>query len=302
MTKKSLLESDLNIQKSLQNFWRFYATNLSAKIGIIGLIVVLAAAIFAPLIAPQNPYDLAQLTIIDGRLPPGAYGESGRLFILGTDEQGRDILSAVLYGLRTSLLVGLISVAVSLFIGTLAGLLAGYFGGKTDAIIMRLVDLQLSIPTILIALVLLAVLGKGFDKIIIALVVAQWAMFARTARSSALVERGKDYVMAAKCLQLGTLRILFVHLLPNCLPPLIVLGTISVGSAIGLEATLSFLGLGVPLTEPSLGLLISNGFEYLLSGRYWISSYPGLALMVTIMSINLVGDQLRDLLNPRLKS
>lgn len=286
--------------ENIQRFWGFYATNLTARFGMYCLLFVVVVALLAPLLAPQDPYNLAELSITEGRLPPGSTGEEGSFFLFGSDEQGRDVLSAVLYGLRTSMLVGVISVGLSLLIGTLLGLVAGYFGGRTDAVIMRLVDLQLSIPTILIALVLLAVLGKGFDKVIMALVVAQWAMFARTSRSSALVERGKDYIIAARCMKLGTMRILFVHMLPNCLPPLIVLGTLSIGAAIGLEATLSFLGLGVPLTEPSLGLLISNGFEYLLSGRYWISTYPGVALMLVIMSINMVGDHLRTLLNPRL--
>jgi peptide/nickel transport system permease protein len=168
-------------------------------------------------------------------------------------------------------------------------------------VIMRIVDLQLSFPAILIALVLLATLGKGVDKIIIALIVVQWAYFARTVRGTALVERRKEYIEAAACLALSHRRIVFRHLLPNCLPPLIVVGTVQIANAISLEATLSFLGIGLPVTEPSLGLLISNGFEYMLSGKYWISVYPGIVLLFTIVSINLVGDRLRDVLNPRLE-
>jgi peptide/nickel transport system permease protein len=179
-------------------------------------------------------------------------------------------------------------------------LAAAYFGGRTDSVIMRVVDLQLSFPAILIALILLSILGKGVDKIIIALVIAQWAYYARTVRASALVERRKEYIEAATCLALSHRRIVFRHLLPNVLPPLIVVGTLQTAHAISLEATLSFLGVGLPQTEPSLGLLISNGFEYMLSGKYWISFFPGIALLVTIVSINLVGDQLRDVLNPRL--
>ena len=166
---------------------------------------------------------------------------------------------------------------------------------------MRIVDIQLSFPAILVALVLLAILGKGVDKIIVALVVAQWAYYARTVRASALVERNKEYVEAAKCLALGHRRILFRHILPNCLAPLIVVATLQTAHAISLEATLSFLGVGLPITEPSLGLLIANGFEYMLSEKYWISFFPGVALLVAIVSINLVGDQLRDILNPRLQ-
>lgn len=269
--------------------------------GLIGMLVIILLALFAPVLAPQNPYDLAQLSIVDGRLPPGTIGEMGLYYWLGTDEQGRDIFSAILYGLRTSLMVGVLSVALALIIGSIYGLIAAYLGGRADTLMMRIVDLQLSIPTILIALVLLAALGKGIDKIIIALVTAQWAMFARTARSSALVEIKKEYIQAARCLRLPHSHILFLHLLPNCLSPLIVLGTITIASAISLEATLSFLGLGVPITNPSLGMLISNGFEYMLSDRYWISTYPGLALLFTIMCINITGDHMRDMLNPRLQ-
>ena len=220
---------------------------------------------------------------------------------LGTDAQGRDMLSAILYGLRTSLSVGVLSGVFALVIGMSAGLTAAYFGGKVDTVIMRIVDLQLSFPAILVALMLLAVLGRGVDKVILALIIVQWAYYARTARSAALVERRKEYIEAAQCLALSTRRIIFVHLLPNCLPPVIVVGTVQVANAIALEATLSFLGIGLPVTEPSLGLLISNGFDYLLSGRFWISVYPGVALLITIVAINLVGDRLRDVLNPRLQ-
>ena len=226
---------------------------------------------------------------------------SGRHYWLGTDDQGRDMLSGIFYGLRISLGVGVASTVLALAIGLVFGLAAAYFGGWVDALIMRIVDIQLSFPAILIALVLLAVLGQGIDKVIIALVTVQWAYYARTVRSSALVERNKEYVEAAQVLALSRPRIVFRHLLPNCLPPLIVVATIQVAHAINLEAALSFLGLGLPITEPSLGLLISNGFQYLLSGKYWISFYPGLALLLSILAINLVADQLRDVLNPRLR-
>jgi peptide/nickel transport system permease protein len=220
---------------------------------------------------------------------------------LGADGAGRDMWSAMLYGLRISLGVGVASGAIALAIGTAIGLLAAYRGGWLDALIMRLVDLQLSFPAILVALILVAILGRGADKVMIALILVQWAYYARTVRGSALVERRKEYIEAAHCLALPARRIVFRHLLPNVVAPMIVVGTLQTAHAISLEATLSFLGVGLPLTEPSLGLLIANGFEYMLSGKYWISFYPGLALLATIMSINLVGDRLRDILNPRLE-
>lgn len=286
-------------------FQRFVSDFVESKLAILGLVVsvcMLAIALLAPLISPQNPYDLAQLDIMNGNAPPGTLDLDGKLtFWLGTDDQGRDLLSGIFYGLRISLFVGVASAFISLVIGGAAGLFSAYAGGRWDAFIMRVVDIQLSFPAILVALILLAVLGQGVDKVIVALVVTQWAYYARTVRGSALVERRKEYIEAAHCLALGTQRIIFRHLLPNCLPPLIVVVTMRVAYAIMLEATLSFLGVGVPITEPSLGLLISNGFSYMLSGDYWISFFPGVALLVTIVSINLVGDHLRDVLNPRLR-
>lgn len=270
-----------------------------ALLGIVLVTIFILAAVFAPLIAPQNPYDLAQLDIMDGRLQPGSESMSGMTYLLGTDTQGRDLFSAILYGLRTSILVGLSSAAIALVIGASIGLTSAYVGGRTDSILMRIVDIQLSFPAILIALIFLAILGQGVDKIILALVVTQWAYYARTIRGSALVERKRAYVDAARSMALPDRSILFRHILPNCLPPLIVVATMRVAYAIMLEATLSFLGIGLPVTEPSLGLLISNGFEYLLSGDYWISFFPGIALLLLIVAINLIGDALRDILNPR---
>jgi peptide/nickel transport system permease protein len=271
-------------------------------LGALGLLVLIVLlAVLAPLIAPQNPYDLAQVDVLDSRLPPGTKGLGGITYWLGSDGAGRDLLSAMLYGLRISLSVGFLSGLIAMALGAAVGLSAAYAGGRTESLIMRLVDLQLSFPAILVALMLIAVLGKGVDKIIIALVTVQWAYYARTVRGSALVERRKEYVEAARCLGLSHARIMFRHILPNCLPPLIVVATVQAAHAIALEATLSFLGVGLPQTEPSLGLLISNGFEYVLSGKYWISTFPGIALLITIVTINLVGDQLRDVLNPRLK-
>ena len=286
-------------------FRRFLADFLEDRIATAALVVLLGLvfiAVTAPWIAPTDPYDLAVVDVMDGKLPPGETSFDGSVtYWLGTDGAGRDLLSAMFYGLRTSIGVGIMSGLIALVIGTAVGLTSAYYGGRVDTLIMRVVDLQLSFPAILVALMLVTILGKGVDKIIIALVIVQWAYYARTVRASALVERRREYVEAATCLALPPRRILFRHLLPNCLPPLIVVGTVETARAIALEATLSFLGVGLPVTEPSLGLLIANGFEYMLSGKYWISFFPGIALLITIVSINLVGDQLRDVLNPRLE-
>jgi len=278
----------------------FFTSPVAAgALGLLALIIFLA--VLAPVLAPQNPYDLAKVTVMDARLAPGERGSGGFLMWLGADGAGRDMWSAILYGLRISLGVGVASGVIALAIGTAIGLLAAYRGGWIDALIMRLVDLQLSFPAILVALILVAILGRGADKVMIALILVQWAYYARTVRGAALVERRKEYIEAAHCLALPPRRIVFRHLLPNVVAPMIVVGTLQTAHAISLEATLSFLGVGLPLTEPSLGLLIANGFEYMLSGRYWISFYPGIALLAAIMSINLVGDRLRDVLNPRLE-
>ena len=286
-------------------FRRFISEFAESKLALLGLAVftlIALLAILAPWIAPQNPYDLAVLDIMDGRLEPGSRnGADTMTYWLGTDDQGRDMLSGIMYGLRISLTVGAGSAVIACVVGASLGLLAAYAGGRTDSAIMRLVDLQLSFPAILVALMILAFLGKSITNVVIAIVVVEWAYYARTVRGTALVERRREYIEAAECLALPRYRILFRHLLPNCLPPLIVIATMQVARAIALEATLSFLGLGVPITEPSLGLLIANGYEYMLSGNYWISFYPGIALLITIVSINLVGDHLRDVLNPRLK-
>lgn len=279
-----------------------FARSGIALSALVVLCAIVIAALLSPLISPQNPYDLAQVDLMDSKMPPGSESATGGTYLLGTDEQGRDMLSAILYGLRISLGVGVISTVVALTLGMLIGLAAGYAGGWLDALIMRIVDLQLSFPSILIALILLAVLGQGVDKIVVALVFVQWAYYARTVRASALVEKRKEYVDAAVCLAYTPLRILYRHILPNCLPPLIVVATVQVAHAIALEATLSFLGLGMPITSPSLGLLIANGYSHLLSGKYWMSFFPGIALLVTIVAINLVGDHLRDVLNPRLQT
>lgn len=290
-------------QTPLRRIASDFAESRIALAGLVMLVAIMLIAVLAPFISPQNPYDLAQLDVLDSRLPPLARSESdgARTYWLGTDDQGRDMLSGIFYGLRISVAVGVASTLAALAIGICFGLVAAYFGGWVDTLIMRIVDIQLSFPSILIALILLALLGQGLDKIIVALVAVQWAYYARTARGAALVERGKEYMEAAAGLALSHARIVLRHLLPNCLPPLIVVATVQIAAAITLEATLSFLGLGLPITEPSLGLLIANGFTYMFSGRYWISFFPGVALLLTIVSINLVADQLRDVLNPRLQ-
>ncbi|MFG6507215.1 MULTISPECIES: ABC transporter permease [unclassified Sulfitobacter] len=283
----------------LRNFWSDFRESWVAVGALIVIGVLLFLSFGAPLVSPQDPYDMAALDWLDAFLRPGTEGSGGYVHLLGTDNAGRDMLSAIFYGLRTSFVIGLSAGALALLVGIAVGLTAAYFGGRIEALLMRIVDLQLSMPAILLALVLVAMLGQGVAQIILALVVAQYAYFARTTHGAAKVERGKDYIEAARSTPLPTHRVLFKHLLPNVLPPLIVVATVQVASAIALEATLSFLGVGLPLTEPSLGSLISNGFKYIHSDRYWLSIYPGLALMVTVVAINLVGDQVRKVLDPR---
>jgi peptide/nickel transport system permease protein len=260
---------------------------------MVVLAIIIAGALIGPFIAPQNPYDLTVLNVMDNRLAPGEKSLAGFTFWLGSDAQGRDMLSAILYGLRTSLFVGLAATAGALCVGVSVGLAAAQFGGRVDALLMRVVDFILGFPSILVALVLLASIGRGVDKVIIAIVIVQWANYARLMRAAALVERRKEYIEAAVNQGLPTFYIMRAHLLPNSIGSVLVVATVSIAGAITLEATLSFLGVGVPVTEPSLGLLIANGFEFLLSGEYWISLFPGLALLALIMSINVVGERLR---------
>ena len=290
-----------NVQMPLQRFLSDYRESSVAVVSVFVVLSIAIIAVFAPWLAPTDPYDLAVVTVVDKTLAPGVVMSSGQTAYLGTDGSGRDLLSGIFYGLRISLGVGIGSGVIALTIGVVVGLIAAYFGGRIDSLIMRLVDIQLSFPAILIALVLLVTLGKGVDKTLIALIVVQWAYYARTVRGSALVERGKEYIESAHCLALSKRRILMNHLFPNVVAPIIVVGTMQTAHAIALEATLSFLGLGMEQTEPSLGSLIANGFDYIHSGHYWITIFPGVALLVTIVSINLVGDRLRDVLNPRLQ-
>tara|TARA_B100000085_G_scaffold283541_1_gene314456 strand:+ start:866 stop:1747 length:882 start_codon:yes stop_codon:yes gene_type:complete len=282
-------------------FWNEFRENRIAVLALSIVVLMALLALFASFVSPQNPYDLANLSLMDSRRPPGFVGTGGYTHWLGTDPQGRDLLSAIFYGLRISIQIGLAAGFVSLSIGAALGILAAYIGGRVENLIMRLVDLQLSFPAILLALVIVALLGQGKVQLISALVAAQYAYFARTAYGAAKAERGKDYIEAAVATPLGSRLVILKHLLPNCTPPLIVVATVQIANSISLEATLSFLGLGLPVTEPSLGMLISNGFPYMMSGRYWISVYPGVALIILIVAINIVGDQVRDQFNPRLR-
>jgi peptide/nickel transport system permease protein len=295
---QSLIEDKLNSAK----YKKILKANIlkpATLIPILLLAFIAGCAIFAPILAPTNPYDLAIVSIMDSRLAPGEVMFNGTVAWLGTDGAGRDVLSAIIYGLRTSLIVALTSAAIALTVGLVVGLIAAFYGGKIDAFLMRIVDIQLSFPAILIALVLLALLGKGVDKVIIALAIVQWALYARTVRATAIVERRKEYIEAATTLGLNNFRIIVKHLLPNSISPLIVLATLQTAHSISIEATLSFLGVGVPITEPSLGSLISNGFDFILSGAYWITFFPGVMLLATVAAINVFGDQLRTILNPR---
>ena len=292
----ALRPSNERISKTMQALLSKPTTLISGFL----LILIVASAVFAPLIAPTNPYDLSTVSILDGRLAPGEEMFDGTIAWLGTDGAGRDVLSSILYGLRTSLTVAISSALVALAIGLSVGLTSAFYGGRIDAFLMRVVDIQLSFPAILVALVLLALLGKGIDKVIIALAIVQWALYARTVRAAAMVERRKEYFEAATCLELSNARIIWKHLLPNSVSSLIVLATLQTAHSISIEATLSFLGVGVPITEPSLGSLISNGFDYILSGAYWITFFPGIMLLATVAAINIFGDQPRAIINPRL--
>ena len=287
--------------RNFKNFWNDFSESRVALISFFIFIVILFIAVFAPLVSPTDPYDLSTVSIMNSRLPPMSEDFVGNLYILGTDGAGRDMLSSLFYGLRISLGVGVFSGIVALVIGSSLGISAAFFRGKYEMFVMRIVDIQLSFPSILVALIILASFGKGVEKTIIALILVQWAYYARTARGTALVEMNKEYVDSARCMGFSNIRIMFKHILPNCMAPLIVVGTLQTAHAISLEATLSFLGLGLPMTEPSLGLLIGNGFEYMHSGDFWISIFPGVALLITVASMNLVGDHLRDMFNPRLK-
>ena len=282
-----------------------------AVVSAIALVVMLGGALLAPWVAPHNPFDLATLNLLDALTPPHGVPGAKPEYLLGTDDQGRDLLSAIMFGTRISLLVGLAAVALAVAIGVSLGLISGYAGGRLDAFIMRAADVQLSFPAILIALlidgILRAVLPRSAHGdvalivLVIAIGVSNWPQYARTVRGSTLVEKSKEYVQAARVIGVGTPAIVFRHLLPNVLGPVLVLATINIATAILIEATLSFLGVGVPPTRPSLGTLIRVGQDYLFSGEWWITIFPGAALVIMVLAINLLGDWLRDALNPKLR-
>ncbi|WP_119289784.1 ABC transporter permease [Azohydromonas sediminis] len=303
------------MQAALRRFfdgdvWYSFRTSPVAIAAAAITFVCVFCALFAEVVAPHNPFDLASLELADSRLPPAWMDEGRAKYLLGTDDQGRDILSALMYGARISLLVGLASVVLSVVIGVSLGLLSGFVGGKTDAFIMRVCDVMLSFPAILIALLIDGV-GRAmfpdahetlaFAVLILAISLSGWVQYARTVRGSTLVERHKEYVQAARVIGVAPARIMLRHVLPNVMGPVLVLATIQVASAIIIEATLSFLGVGVPPTQPSLGTLIRVGNDFLFSGEWWITVFPGAVLVLIALSVNLLGDWLRDALNPRLR-
>jgi peptide/nickel transport system permease protein len=288
-----------------------FAESRVAVAALALIVLLLLLAILAPWVAPQNPYDLSQLSIMDNKLPPLSHGFSGQLYLLGTDDQGRDMLSAIIFGLRLSLTVAIVATATALVLGACVGLLAAYAGGRVDAVLMRIVDIQLSFPAILIALLVFGVArgliapahheNAAIAVLIIAIGLSHWAQYARTVRGSTLVEKSKDYVLAARVMGRSSFAIMRSHLLPNVTGPVLVIATINLALAVIEEATLSFLGVGVPPTQPSLGTLIRVGQQFLFSGEWWILFFPALTLVLLALSINLLGDWLRDALNPRLR-
>ncbi|RTR05078.1 ABC transporter permease [Halomonas nitroreducens] len=287
-----------------------FKRDLIAQVSLLVFIVLVAAAVLAPWLAPMNPYDLAQIDILASELPPFWIDGSDPAYVMGTDSQGRDLLSTILYGARVSLIIGFGAVAMQAALGVCFGLLAGYLGGRVDAFLMRLADIQLSFSTLMVAIVVGALFkaifgGATYSAYAVPLLVliiglAEWPQYARTVRASVLAEKGKEYVDAARVMGLSSRRIMFRHILPNTLSPIFVISTVQVANAIISEAALSFLGLGMPETQPSLGSLIKSGFDYIQSGSWWITLIPGLVLVILVLVINLLGDWLRDVLNPRL--
>ena len=282
-------------------FFSNYRRNASAIAGSLILVCFVVIVLFGPFLVVQDPYDIAALDRMDSYKPPAWLPGGDPRFLLGTDGQGRDVLAAIFYGTRISVMIGVTAMVCSLMLGTLVGLLAGYFGGRVDAFMMRVADIQLSFPSMLIALFLMSAFGTGIDKVLIALTAVGWVVYARTVRGQTLSEVGREYVQAARVSGLRDGKIIGRPILPNVTTPLIVVATVQVGTFILIEARLSFLGVGVPITQAALGLLIKNGFDVLFSGLWWVSVFPGLFIMALGFGINLFGDFLRDELNPRLK-
>jgi len=291
-------------------WWSFTRSPSTMVSAIVALICILGA-LFAPWIAPHNPFDLASLNLLDAFKPPSWIEEGEAQYLLGTDDQGRDMLSAIMYGARVSLLVGLSATLFATTLGVTLGLLAGYLGGKLDALLMRICDVQLTFPSILVALLIDGVVRAALPRevhdqialfvVIFAIGISEWPKFARTVRGSTMVERNKEYVQAARVIGVTPPRIMLSHVLPNVMGPVLVIATLNLGLAILSEATLSFLGVGVPATQPSLGTLIRIGNDFLFSGEWWITIFPGVTLIAMVLSVNLLGDWLRDALNPKLR-
>ena len=288
-----------------------FRTSPMAVGSAIVCVLFVAGALLAPWIAPTNPYDLRTLDLMDSRLPPAWLAGGDARYLLGTDNQGAGVLSSILFGARVSLLVGFASVLLSMVIGVAIGLVSGYFGGRTDAVLMRIADVQLTFPAILVALLLGGIADAVLPEqtrasfsiliLVLAIGVSNWVQFARTVRGSTMVQKNREYVLAARILGLGDLRILCRHVLPNVMGPVLVIATIGLAFAVITEATLSFLGVGVPITEPSLGMLIRFGYDYLFSGEWWVVVFPSGALVLIALAVNLLGDWLRDVLDPSLR-
>ena len=304
------MDATLRLLRDSDLFYSFKRSPLVVTAAVVTAICILAA-LFAPWIAPHNPFDLRTLNLLDAFTPPAWSERGSSSYLLGTDDQGRDVLSTIIYGSRMSLLVGLIATVLAMAVGVTLGLISGYAGGKVDALIMRVADIQLSFPSILIALLVDGLFRVGLPKelhdqlavyvLILAIAASGWVRYARTVRGSTLVERNKEYVQAARVIGRHPLAIMFTHVLPNALGPVLVLVTLHIGEAIITESILSFLGVGVPPTQPSLGTLIRIGNDFLFSGEWWITVFPGLALVTLVLAINVLGDWLRDALNPRLR-
>ena len=301
-TLRRFFDSDL--------WWSFTRSPITMLSAVVALICILGA-LFAPWVAPHNPFDLASLNLLDAFKPPSWTEEGEAQYLLGTDDQGRDVLSAIMYGARVSLLVGLSATIFATTLGVTLGLLAGYLGGKLDALLMRICDIQLTFPSILVALLIDGVVRAALPRevhdqialfvVIFAIGISEWPKFARTVRGSTMVERNKEYVQAARVIGVTPPRIMLSHVLPNVMGPVLVIATLNLGLAILSEATLSFLGVGVPPTQPSLGTLIRIGNDFLFSGEWWITIFPGVTLIAMVLSVNLLGDWLRDALNPKLR-
>ncbi|MCP3699694.1 MAG: ABC transporter permease [Aliivibrio sp.] len=292
------------------DFLYYFLRDKVAMFSFAVFLTFVLGALLSPVIAPTNPYDLSAIDIMDSELPPSWMEEGDERFLFGTDDQGRDVLSTILYGSRLSLTIGFLAVAVQLTLGIIIGLSAGYFGGRIDSFLMRFADVQLSFSTMMVAIIVSAIFKASFGTeffsqyavvmLVVIIGVAEWPQYARTIRSSVLAEKKKEYVEAAKVMGFRSPRIMFRHILPNCLSPILVISTVQIANAIMSEAALSFLGLGLPVDQPSLGSLISIGFNYIFSGSWWITAFPGFVLVTLVLVINLLGDWLRDVFNPKI--